>query len=180
MNATPTISACWPRGRSNACLFCRGTTCGLARRSPGCTATWCTRRLAPLTQAYAAVDRQTSGVKFAEINRDRYQHLYSLQMASQEEAQRAEQQLKQAQQDLAPTHRPMCTWSGNTLSELLQVSPSTLTPGNLYTKELIPVRARRRRHRNSARSHAGPGGQHGRRSLSHLQSLYRVGYSLSE
>ena len=93
-----------------------------------------------LTQAYAAVDRQTSGVKFAEINRDRYQHLYALQVASQEEAQRAEQQLKQAQQDLADAQANV-HMEREHLSELLQVSPATLTPGNLYNKELIPVRA---------------------------------------
>ena len=93
-----------------------------------------------LTQAYAAVDRQTSGVKFAEINRDRYQHLYSLQVASQEEAQRAEQELKQAQQDLTDAQANV-HMEREHLSELLQLAPSTLTPGNLYNKELIPVRS---------------------------------------
>lgn len=93
-----------------------------------------------LVQAYAAVDRQTSGVRFAEINRDRYQHLLTLQVASQEEAQRADQQLKQAQQDLADAQANV-HMEREHLSELLQVSPETLTPGTLYNKELIPVRA---------------------------------------
>ncbi len=43
-----------------------------------------------LTQAYAAVDRQTAAVKFAETNRDRYGHLLQLQVACQDEAQRAD------------------------------------------------------------------------------------------
>lgn len=93
-----------------------------------------------LTQAYAAVDRQISAVRFAETNRDRYQHLLQLQVASQEEAQRAEQQLKQAQQDLADAQASM-HMEREHLSELLQVSPATLTPGHLYDKELIPIRA---------------------------------------
>ena len=93
-----------------------------------------------LTQAYAAVDRQTSAVHFAEINRDRYSKLYSLQVASQEEAQRAEQQLRQAQQDLADAQANV-HMEREHLSELLQVPPSTLTPGTLYNRELVPVRA---------------------------------------
>ncbi len=93
-----------------------------------------------LMQAYAARDRQTSGVQFATNNRDRYQHLYQLQVASQEEAQRADQQLKQAQQDLADAEANV-HMEREHLSELLQVSPTSLTPSNLYTKELIPIRA---------------------------------------
>ena len=93
-----------------------------------------------LMQAYAAQDRQTSGVKFAEVNRERYQHLYQLQVASQEEAQRADQQLKQAQQDLADAQAQV-HMEREHLSELLQVQPSSLTPSNLYNKELIPIRA---------------------------------------
>ena len=93
-----------------------------------------------LVQAYAAVDRQTSGVRFAEINRDRYQHLYQLQVASQEEAQRADQQVKQAQQDLTDAQSNV-HMEREHLSELLGVQPSSLTPDHLYDKELIPIRA---------------------------------------
>ncbi len=93
-----------------------------------------------LTQAYAAVDRQASAVRFAEVNRDRYQHLLQLQVASQEEAQRAEQELKQAQKDLADAQASV-HMEREHLSELLQVAPSSLTPGHLYDKELIPIRA---------------------------------------
>ena len=93
-----------------------------------------------LMQAFAAVDRQTSAVHFAEINRDRYQKLYGLQVASQEEAQRADQALRQAQQDLADAQANV-HMEREHLSELLQVSPESLTPTNLYSRELIPVRA---------------------------------------
>jgi len=93
-----------------------------------------------LTQAYAAVDRQVSAVRFAEVNRDRYKHLLQLQVASQEEAQRADQELRQAQKDLADAQASV-HMEREHLSELLQVAPSSLTPGHLYDKELIPIRA---------------------------------------
>ncbi len=93
-----------------------------------------------LVQAYAAVDRQTSAVHFAEINRDRYGKLYGLQVASQEEAQRADQGLKQAQQDLTDAQANV-HMEREHLSELLQVSPESLTPNTLYNRELIPVKA---------------------------------------
>ncbi len=93
-----------------------------------------------LAQAYAAIARQTSAVRFAELNRERYQHLFSLQVASQEEAQRADQGLRQAQQDLADAQANV-HMEREHLSELLQVSPDSLTPSNLYTRELIPIRA---------------------------------------
>lgn len=54
-----------------------------------------------LAQAFAAVERQSSAVQFTQANRERYQRLLGLQVASQEEAQRAEQELQQAQQQLA-------------------------------------------------------------------------------
>lgn len=93
-----------------------------------------------LAQAYAAVTRQTSAVRFAELNRERYQHLLSLQVASEEEAQRADQGLRQAQQDLTDAQANV-HMEREHLSELLQVSPDSLTPNNLYTHELIPIRA---------------------------------------
>ncbi len=93
-----------------------------------------------LAQAYAAVDRQTAAVTFAQANRDRYQHLLTLQVASQEEAQRADQELKQAQKDIADAQASV-HMEREHLSELLQVQPSTLTPAHVYDRELIPVRA---------------------------------------
>lgn len=93
-----------------------------------------------LAQAFAAEDRQTSAMKFAEINRDRYQRLLSLQVASPEEAQRAGQELMQAQQGLADAEANV-RMEREHLSELLQVPPATLTPQTIYTRELIPIRA---------------------------------------
>jgi multidrug efflux pump subunit AcrA (membrane-fusion protein) len=93
-----------------------------------------------LTQAYAAVDRQMAAVRFSQGNRDRHQHLLQLQVASQEEAQRADQELKQAQKDLADAQASV-HMEREHLSELLQVPPSLLLPGHLYEKELIPIRA---------------------------------------
>ncbi len=93
-----------------------------------------------LAQAYAAVDRQTSAVRFAETNRDRYQRLLGLQVASQEEAQRAGQELQQAQQQLADADASV-RMEREHLSELLQVSPDSLTPQTIYRQELVPIRA---------------------------------------
>ena len=93
-----------------------------------------------LTQAFAAVTRQQAAVSFAESNRNRYQHLYSIQAASQEEAQRAGQELQQATQDLANAEANV-HMEREHLSELLQVPPASLTPDNLYDKELVPIRA---------------------------------------
>ena len=93
-----------------------------------------------LMQAFAAVTRQESGVRFAQENRDRYQHLLQLQVASQEEAQRAEQQLRQAQQDLADAQANV-HMEREHLSDLLQINPEVLTPQTVYKYELIPVRA---------------------------------------
>ena len=93
-----------------------------------------------LAQAYAAVERQTSAVQFAEANRARYQRLLSLQVASQEEAQRAGQELQQAQQQLADAEASV-HMEREHLSELLQVSPGTITPQTLYRQELVPIRS---------------------------------------
>ena len=93
-----------------------------------------------LAQAYAAVERQTSAVQFAEANRERYQRLLSLQVASQEEAQRAGQELQQARQQLADADAAV-HMEREHLSELLQIPPSTITPQTLYRQELVPIRA---------------------------------------
>lgn len=93
-----------------------------------------------LAQAYAAVERQTSAVQFAQLNRERYQRLLALQVASQEEAQRAGQELQQAQQQLADADASV-HMEREHLSELLQVPPGTITPQTLYRQELVPIRA---------------------------------------
>ena len=93
-----------------------------------------------LAQAFAAVNRQRSAVTFATQARDRYNHLYSIQAASLEESQRAGQDLQQAEQMLVDAQASV-RMEREHLSELLQVSPESLTPGNLYDKELVPIRS---------------------------------------
>ena len=91
-----------------------------------------------LVQAFAAVNRQHGAVTFARQARDRYNHLYSIQAASLEESQRANQDLQQAEQMLVDAQANV-RMEREHLSELLQVSPESLTPDNLYDKELIPI-----------------------------------------
>ena len=93
-----------------------------------------------LIQAFAAVDRQRSAVLFAEQMVERYTHLYSMQAASLEEKQHADQMLAQARQDLADAQANV-HMEREHLSELLQVAPESLTPTNLYDRELIPIRS---------------------------------------
>lgn len=93
-----------------------------------------------LVQAFAAVNRQRGAVTFARQARERYSHLYSIQAASLEESQRANQELQQAEQMLVDAQANV-RMEREHLSELLQVSPESLTPDNLYDKELIPIRS---------------------------------------
>ncbi len=93
-----------------------------------------------LLQAFADLDRQHGAVAFAQGARDRYQHLYSIQAASLEESQHANQQLVQAQTDLAAAEATV-HMEREHLSELLQVNPESLTRTNLYNRELVPVRS---------------------------------------
>jgi cobalt-zinc-cadmium efflux system membrane fusion protein len=93
-----------------------------------------------LIQAFAAVNRQLGAVTFARQASDRYSHLYSIQAASLEESQRASQDLQQAEQMLVDA-RSNVRMEREHLSELLQVAPESLTPENLYDKELIPIRS---------------------------------------
>ena len=93
-----------------------------------------------LIQAFAAVDRQRSAMVFAQQAVDRYTHLYSIQAASLEEKQHADQMLAQSRQDLADAQANV-HMEREHLSELLQVSPQSLTPANLYDRDLIPIRS---------------------------------------
>ena len=93
-----------------------------------------------LVQAYAEVDRQRGAVAFAKQAQDRYHHLYSIQAASLEESQRSDQDLLQAQKMLADGEANV-HMEREHLAELLQVSPESLQPGNLYDKELVPIRS---------------------------------------
>ena len=95
-----------------------------------------------LAKAFAAADRQRSAVTFAQQAVDRYAKLYTIQAASLEEKQRSEQEQKQAQQALADAQADV-HMEREHLSELLQVPPESLTAGNLYDRELIPIRSPR-------------------------------------
>jgi multidrug efflux pump subunit AcrA (membrane-fusion protein) len=93
-----------------------------------------------LVQAYAAVDRQRGAVTFAKQAQDRYHHLYSIQAASLEESQRSDQEVLEAQRMLVDAEANV-RMEREHLSELLQVSPESLNPNNLYDRELIPIRS---------------------------------------
>lgn len=93
-----------------------------------------------LAQAFAAVDRQRAAVAFAKQAQERYHHLYSIQAASLEESQRSDQDLLQAQKMLVDSEANV-HMEREHLSELLQVPPESLTPTNLYNRELIPIRS---------------------------------------
>ena len=93
-----------------------------------------------LLQAYAAADRLRGAVVFSKQAQDRYHHLYSIQAASLEEQQRSDQDRLQAEKMLADAEATV-HMEREHLSELLQVSPESLNPGNLYDRELIPIRS---------------------------------------
>jgi cobalt-zinc-cadmium efflux system membrane fusion protein len=93
-----------------------------------------------LAQAFAEVDRQRSAVAFATEAQQRYHHLYSIQASSLEESQRSDQDLLQARKMLVDAET-MVHMEREHLAELLQVEPESLTPNNLYDKELIPIRS---------------------------------------
>jgi multidrug efflux pump subunit AcrA (membrane-fusion protein) len=93
-----------------------------------------------LVRAFAAVDRERAAVTFAQQALDRYNHLYSIQAASLEESQRSEQNLLQAKNLLIDAEATV-RMEREHLSELLQVSPESLTPGTLYDREIVPIRS---------------------------------------
>ena len=96
--------------------------------------------VAALTQAFAALDRQQSAVRFATQARDRYARLFSIQAASLEEKQRSEQELAQAHKDLTDADANVRAEREH-LAELLQVPPESLKANNLYDRELVSIRA---------------------------------------
>ncbi len=93
-----------------------------------------------LMQAFAALEHATREVNLATQSHDRYDRLYAIQAASLEEKQKSEQDLAQARQSLADAQANV-HMEREHLSELLQVSPQTLTPNNLYDRELVPIRS---------------------------------------
>ena len=93
-----------------------------------------------LVQAYAETVRLRGAVSFAQQAQTRYHHLYSIQAASLEESQQSDQQVLEAQKMLVDAEANV-HMEREHLSELLQVSPESLNPGNLYDRELIPIRS---------------------------------------
>lgn len=93
-----------------------------------------------LAQAYAGADRARGAVNFAQQEKTRYSHLYSIQAASLEETQRADQDLLQAQNQLLDAQASV-RMEREHLSELLQVAPESLTPDKLYDREIVPIRS---------------------------------------
>ena len=93
-----------------------------------------------LVQAYAEADRQRGAVSFAKQAQTRYHHLYSIQAASLEESQRSDQEVLQAEKMLVDAEANV-HMEREHLSELLQVPPQSLNAGNLYDRELVPIRS---------------------------------------
>ncbi len=93
-----------------------------------------------LIQAYAEANRQRGAVSFAKQAQARYHRLYSIQAASLEESQRSDQEVLQAQKLLIDAEANV-HMEREHLSELLQIAPESLNPGNLYDYELIPIRS---------------------------------------
>ena len=91
-----------------------------------------------LAQAFANVTRLQGAVLYAQQKRDRYEHLYSIQAASLEQKQDSQQELMQAQNDLANAQAAV-TMEREHLGDLLSVMPSSITPANLYQHELVPI-----------------------------------------
>jgi multidrug efflux pump subunit AcrA (membrane-fusion protein) len=91
-----------------------------------------------LAQDFANAERQQAAVVYAQQKRDRYAHLYSIEAASLEQQQAAEQELLQASTNLANAQAAV-TMEREHLGDLLAVPPNSITAANLYAHELVPV-----------------------------------------
>ncbi len=91
-----------------------------------------------LAQDFANVARMQAAVTYAQEKSDRYHHLYSIQAASLEQQQTSDQELVQAKTDLANAQAAI-TMEREHLGDLLQIEPSSITPANLYSHELVPI-----------------------------------------
>ena len=91
-----------------------------------------------LAQDFANVARQQAAVSYATAKRDRYAHLYAIQAASLEQQQGSEQELVQAQTELANAQAAV-TMEREHLGDLMQVPPAGITPANLYQHEFVPI-----------------------------------------
>ena len=93
-----------------------------------------------LAQAFADLERQKSAVLYETQKRDRYDHLFAIQAASLEQKQTSQQDLVQAQTNLANA-QAVVHMEREHLGDLLQEPPASITPANLYTHELVPIKS---------------------------------------
>ena len=92
-----------------------------------------------LAQNYAAVSRGQAALLFAQQQQARYQHLYSIQAASLEQRQASDQQLVQAQAELASAQAAV-TMEREHLADLLQIAPASIAPATLASYENVPIK----------------------------------------
>ncbi len=93
-----------------------------------------------LAQNFANAARAQSAVLYAQQKHDRYAHLYSIQAASLEQQQSSQQELLQAQTELANAQAAV-VMEREHLADLLQVPPASVTPATLYTYENLPIKS---------------------------------------
>ena len=93
-----------------------------------------------LAQDFANAARAQSALLYARQKHDRYVHLYSIQAASLEQQQGSQQELLQAQTELANAQASV-VMEREHLSDLLQVPPAAVTPATLYTYENLPIKS---------------------------------------
>ncbi len=93
-----------------------------------------------IEQDLADIARRQAAIIFEQQRAERYAHLYSIQAASLEESQRAQQSLLQAKNDLAVSEVSLHTEREH-LADVLQVAPSSITPAELPGFEDVPIKA---------------------------------------
>jgi cobalt-zinc-cadmium efflux system membrane fusion protein len=91
-----------------------------------------------LAMDFANLARTQDALLFAQQKSARYVHLYSIQAASLEQQQMAQQELLQAQTDVTNAQAAV-HMEREHLGDLLMISPATITPATLYTYELVPI-----------------------------------------
>lgn len=94
---------------------------------------------AALSQAFADTEQKKSALQYAEQAHQRYEHLYSIQAASLEEEQKAEQQLIQARKDVRVAEANV-RQEREHLGELLQIRPDSISQDNVFSFEDVPIR----------------------------------------
>ncbi len=91
-----------------------------------------------LAMNFSNLNRAQAALTYAQAKRDRYAHLYAIQAASLEQQQASQGELLQAQTDVKNAEAAV-TMEREHLGDLLQISPESITPANLYSFELVPI-----------------------------------------